>query len=207
MGRSRVRVCVLAMLILCAWVTGAGQEDAEAEAVRLATRTLGEHLGIDEPSVTVDEVVAVDWRDSSLGCPEPGRTYAPLVMSGHRVTLSVDVDTDERSYRVHVAGTRAVVCEPPSATANPSSTRGPSQSLLQQAREHLAARLDVDETSIRVAAVEPRSWPDAGLGCPEPGRLYAAVLTDGFLIALEAGGRTYRYHTDARRVRLCEDRP
>ena len=208
MGRSRVRVCVLAMLILCAWVTGAGkgQEDAEAEAVRLATRTLGEHLGIDEPSITVVEVVAVDWRDSSLGCPEPGRTYAPLVMSGYRVTLSVvGVDADPSSYRVHVAGTRAVVCEPSAAAANPSSPR--EARVLQQAREHLAARLDVDQASIRVAAMEPRAWTDAGLGCPEPGRLYAAVLTDGFLIELEAGGRTYRYHTDQRRVRLCEDRP
>ena len=105
------------MLILCAWVTGAGkgQEDAEAEAVRLATRTLGEHLGIDEQSVTLEEVVAVDWRDSSLGCPEPGRTYAQVVMSGYRVTLAVDaVDADEPTYhRVHVAGTRAVVCERP----------------------------------------------------------------------------------------------
>jgi len=76
MGRSRVRVGVLAMLLLCAWVTGTGkgQEDAEAEAVRLATRKMSEHLGIDEQSVTLNEVVAVDWPNSSLGCPEPGRT-------------------------------------------------------------------------------------------------------------------------------------
>ena len=111
MGRSRVRVGVLAMLILCAWVTGTGkgQEDAEAEAVRLATRTLSEHLGIDEQSVTLNEVVAVDWPNSSLGCPEPGRTYAPVVMSGYQVTLAVQ--DDERTHRVHVAGTRALVCE------------------------------------------------------------------------------------------------
>jgi len=110
MGPSRVRVGVLAMLILCAGVVGAGQDDAEAEAVRLATRTLGEHLGIDEQLVTLDEVVAVDWPNSSLGCPEPGRTYAPIVMSGYRVTLAVQ--DDERTHRVHVAGTRALVCEP-----------------------------------------------------------------------------------------------
>ena len=125
MGRSRVRVDVLAMLILCAGVMGAGQEDAEAEAVRLATKTLSEHLGIDESSVTLEEVVAVDWPNSSLGCPEPGRTYAPLIMSGYRVTLVVDAD--EPSHRVHVAGTRAVVCDRGSATADPSPSRGPGQ--------------------------------------------------------------------------------
>ncbi len=193
------------MLILCAWVTGAGkgQEDAEAAAVRLATKTLSEHLGIDEQLVTLDEVVAVDWRDSSLGCPEPGRTYAPIVMSGYRVTLAVDA---KRSHRVHVAGTRAVVCDRGSATADPSPSRDPGPALLQQARGHLAARLGLDQASIRVASMEPRAWPNAGLGCPEPGRLYASVLTDGFLIELEAGGQTYRYHTDARTVRLCENR-
>ena len=113
MGRHRVRVGVLAMLILCAGVlgAGAGQDDADAKAVRLATRTLSEHLGVSEQAISLDEVIAVDWRDSSLGCPEPGRIYAPVVMSGYRVTLGVE--DDEHTYRVHVAGTRAVVCERP----------------------------------------------------------------------------------------------
>jgi hypothetical protein len=115
MGDHRVRVGVLAMSILCAAVTGAGagQDDAEAAAVRLATRTLSEHLGVDEQSITLDEVVAVDWRDASLGCPEPGRSYAQIIMSGYRVTLSVKAEDDERTHSVHVAGTRAVVCERP----------------------------------------------------------------------------------------------
>ena len=113
MGLHHVRVGVLAMLILCAGVTGAGQDDAEAEAaaVRLATRTLSEHLEVDEQSIELDDAVAVYWPDSSLGCPEPGRTYAPIVLSGYRVTLAVN--DDERTHRVHVAGTRAVVCDRP----------------------------------------------------------------------------------------------
>ena len=119
MGLHRVRVGVLAMLVLCAGVMGtvAGQDDAEADAVRLATRTLSEHLGVSEQTMRLDEVIAVDWPDSSLGCPEPGRTYAPIVMSGYRVTLAVDeaepVENDARTHRVHVAGTRAVVCDQP----------------------------------------------------------------------------------------------
>jgi hypothetical protein len=107
------------MLILCAVVmgAGAGQDDAEAEAVRLATRTLIEHLGVAAEAVTLDGVVAVDWRDSSLGCPEKGRMYATVVTPGYLVTLAVGDET----HRVHVAGTRAVVCdqapeEPPPAS-------------------------------------------------------------------------------------------
>ena len=120
MGRHRVRVGVLAMLILCAGVigTGAGQDDAEAEAVRLAIRTLSEHLAVDEETITLDEVMAADWRDASLGCPEPGRSDAQIIMSGFRVTLAVAMENEERIHRVHVAGTRAVVCEQPAASRN-----------------------------------------------------------------------------------------
>ena len=91
-----------------AGITGAdaGQDDAEAEAVRLATRTLSEHLGVDEQSISLDDVVAVDWPDSSLGCPEPGRSYAPIIMSGYRVTLAVDGDerTPPRACGRHPSG-------------------------------------------------------------------------------------------------------
>ncbi len=111
MELQRARVGVIAMLILCAAVTGAGagQDDDEAKAVRLATRTLSEHLDIDEASITLDEVMAIDWPNASLGCPEPGRSYAQVIMPGFRVTLTVQ--DDERTHRVHVSGTRAVVCE------------------------------------------------------------------------------------------------
>ena len=73
---------MLGMFILMAGITSAGacQDDTEAEAVRLATRTLSEHLDVDEQSVRLDDVVAVDWPDSSLGCPEPGRSYAPIIL-------------------------------------------------------------------------------------------------------------------------------
>ena len=111
MGLHRVRVGMVAMLILCAGAmrAGAGQDDAETEAVQLATRTLSQHLEVPEHAISLEAVIAVDWRDSSLGCPETGRTYAPVIMSGYRATLAVA--DDERTYRVHVAGTRAVVCE------------------------------------------------------------------------------------------------
>ena len=103
MGRYRVRVGGLAMRILCAGVVGAGHDDPETEAVRLATLTLGEHLGINEQLVILDEVVAVDWPNSSLGCPEPGRTYAPIVMSGYRVTLARSLASDTLRLR-HLSG-------------------------------------------------------------------------------------------------------
>ncbi len=56
-----------------------------------------------------------------------------------------------------------------------------------------------DVTSIQVEAVD---WPDAALGCPQPGQMYASVITPGYRIALEAGSDTgaegYTVHTSSR---------
>ena len=43
---------------------------------------------------------------------------------------------------------------------------------------------------------EPVEWPDAGLGCPKPGMMYAQVVTPGFRLVFEYEGRQYEYHTD-----------
>jgi hypothetical protein len=49
----------------------------------------------------------VDWSDASLGCPEPGRVYAQVIVEGYRIVASVG----ERTVEVHAdeAG-RAVSC-------------------------------------------------------------------------------------------------
>ena len=39
-----------------------------------------------------------------------------------------------------------------------------------------------------------KTWPDASLGCPEPGMMYAQVLTPGILVVLSYGGELHRYH-------------
>jgi hypothetical protein len=53
--------------------------------------------------------------------------------------------------------------------------------------------------------MNPVTWPDTSLGCPEEGMMYAQVETEGFIIWLEANERPYRYHADAiEQVVLCE---
>ena len=68
--------------------------------------------------------------------------------------------------------------------------------VVRLAIESLAGDLRVPSTQIGVVAVEPRDWPDASLGCPQPGRTYLQVVTPGYRVVLAAGGREYEYHTD-----------
>jgi hypothetical protein len=65
---------------------------------------------------------------------------------------------------------------------------------VEGARHELAARLGIDASEVSVSSAAAVTWPDSSLGCPQPGMAYAQVVTPGYLIVLEAGGRHYEYH-------------
>lgn len=65
---------------------------------------------------------------------------------------------------------------------------------VEQARDDLAQRSGMPPDQIVVSSVQAVTWPDSSLGCPQPGMAYAQVLTPGYLILLEAGGKVYEYH-------------
>jgi hypothetical protein len=67
---------------------------------------------------------------------------------------------------------------------------------VSRAKKDLAGYLKVDEHSITVKAVKSTQWPNASLGKEEPGMGYAMVMIEGYVIDLEAGGKTYTYHAD-----------
>jgi hypothetical protein len=81
---------------------------------------------------------------------------------------------------------------------------GDADRLYRMARTDLAKRLGIDERQVKRVSVEPRTWPDASLGCPKPDTMYAQVETPGYLIELEAAGKKHRYHSDHKRVVHCE---
>ena len=75
--------------------------------------------------------------------------------------------------------------------------------LVREASDDLARRLNTHPDDIHVQDVESVTWPDASLGVPEPGMMYAQVLTPGWRITLQAGDAVYVYHTDQRRAVLA----
>jgi hypothetical protein len=71
-----------------------------------------------------------------------------------------------------------------------------------------ARRADVPTESVRVVSATAETWPDGSLGCPTPGSGLAAVITEGYRLALQAGDHTYDYritqNIDGRtHMRLC----
>ena len=60
---------------------------------------------------------------------------------------------------------------------------------------HITDELDIELASMTIVKVEPKLWPDASLGLPEPGVAYAQALTPGYVVQLQAGDRTFTVHT------------
>jgi hypothetical protein len=85
--------------------------------------------------------------------------------------------------------------QPGQGTPEPASLRG-AEDVVQLAKEDLAGKLGVSASEISVVSIEEVDWPDASLGCPQPGMAYAQVITPGFRVVLEAKGCSHKYHTD-----------
>src|SRR5690606_21173639 len=63
------------------------------------------------------------------------------------------------------------------------------------AQQDLAERLGIPVDQVEVREVRQVTWPDASLGCPQPGQVYAQVTQEGLLIRLSANGSMYFYHS------------
>src|SRR5262249_9309142 len=101
--------------------------------------------------------------------------------------------------------TPVAAATPPDSGATPV-VPPESAAVVDAALADAASHLNVSRDTVRVSRVEPRTWPDASLGCPQPGQLYSQVVTPGYLVIIVAGSRQLEYHTDERSwVTLCSE--
>jgi hypothetical protein len=185
------------------------------ELVVLAVEDLAGRLDVAADQVEVLDAEAVEWSDSSLGCPQPGMMYAQVITPGYRIVLAAG----ESAYEYHTdRGQRVVLCEHGGTTRAEeedvkSSPIAPTpqdpglQRMVALVVEDLAARLGVEAERIDLLEVSAVTWPDKSLGCPQPGMAYAQVPVDGVLIRLEVEGQVYEYNGGGgREPFLCEQK-
>jgi hypothetical protein len=96
------------------------------------------------------------------------------------------------------------VAEPAVVPNQPAQPVPGSEATLAAAIADLLKQTGIPADQISVDSVKAMEWPDASLGCPQEGMMYAQMITPGFLIVLTAQGQTYEYHTDQKAtVVLC----
>jgi hypothetical protein len=174
--------------------------DADRAIAQLAIDALAADLQIPADEILLDTVRAVDWRNSSLGCPKPGMAYLDVITPGHKVTLRAG----SQVYVVHEAKNKAFVCHGNKALGGitPEHQLTFAKPLIE-ARDDLAKRLGAEPKDIRFLSSEGHTWNDASLDCPEPGQRYAQVKTRGWKLTFGYRDRTYTYHTDLTRTIPC----
>ena len=78
------------------------------------------------------------------------------------------------------------------------------QDVAERAADLVASTLHVSPDEVTVLSVQRVTWSDASLGCPEPGMMYAQVLTPGYLVTTQVNGQTQNVHmNDKGKGRIC----
>ena len=106
-----VPMLVAAVLLLAACAARPGGDNgAGPEAATPVAEIVGDleaRTGADPSAVEVLRAEAVTWRDSSLGCPEPGMMYMQALVEGYWVILRYAGESHD--YRA-TRGGRFVLC-------------------------------------------------------------------------------------------------
>ncbi len=67
----------------------------------------------------------------------------------------------------------------------------------------LVKRVEEEPETIQIVRAEQVTWSDSSLGCPEPGMLYAQVLTTGIWLVLSHQGQEFDYRVTDDKGALC----
>ncbi len=81
------------------------------------------------------------------------------------------------------------------------------ESALKQATQFLSKQLGKPIAAVDTYTYELVTFPDAGLGCPEPGKTYPANPTQGYKFVITVEGISYEVHTtlDGLHAALCSN--
>jgi hypothetical protein len=92
--------------------------NAQPASVALAIADLADQTGLELSAIEVVSHDDVTWLDGSLGCPEPGRYYAEVLVEGYRIVLRAN------GADVSFHGANG---QPPFRCDNPDPRRGSRQ--------------------------------------------------------------------------------
>jgi len=161
--------------------------------------TLGQHDFVLDPGALMGTPHTISFPN---GLAEGAYALALVVHQPHGPIVN--------SVTIRVGNTIGVYQSQESATqaalaACPPVMQGDSEPLVNRSIADLAERLGVGRDVIAVQSVEAIEFPDASLGVPDPGEVYAQVITPGYVIRLVVNGTVYEYRGSGERVVAVPD--
>jgi hypothetical protein len=81
--------------------------DGERQAVAAAKQALADLVKVTLDEIELVSVKSVQFRNSSLGCPQKGMVYLQVITPGYQVLLSLEGQT----YDYRISGQKAILCQ------------------------------------------------------------------------------------------------
>lgn len=151
------------------------------------------------PNAAVSTATALPAMVAAVPTAAPTSTLAPVVMATAVAPTIIAVSTNAAPVATNASDPANV------ATADTSKVPVEVKDAYQAALTDLTKRTNLAATNVQLTRHTVQEFSDSGLGCSEAGSMYMQVITPGYVMTLEASGKTYEYHTDmtGRRVVLC----
>jgi hypothetical protein len=174
--------------------------DLDGEAIGLAPEPVDRGVGY--------QIAGAWWREKDGPWHTHGPTCLEPLTSGQKVRLGVVHFETSKGPRANAVVWLECVgwatsSEPTPETIQPYKEAQPFVNL---ARATLEKRLSVGADEIALRSIKATEFPDASLGVPEPGKMYAQVITPGYVIELAVEDAVYKYHGAGDRVVVVPDR-
>lgn len=178
---------------------------SHSQAIELAKQTLAKQGELPAQNIELESAKAVQWPDSSLGCPQPGMMYAQIITPGYRVTL-MESPNGKRHF-VHIGAGRAIVCNKTNSTRSQTEKNlrfGKRWQQSQKAQQLLSDRLSVSRDKIRIVGARTIENKKAGPLCIKEIGKGKPTKTHIQVIELSHHKQVYRYAVIDNRLVYCD---
>jgi hypothetical protein len=155
--------------------------------IEKAKQDLAQRQALQATAISLVNSYEMLWPDASLGCPQPDMVYTQAQVPGYLITLKAG----DKQFEYHTDKDQTVIyCE--NSGAPPV---GDMAVLVDKSKAELAQRMSLQVNQIGLVEATEVVWPDTSLGCPQPGMMYAQIMTPGYKIILTYGNMQFEYHT------------
>ena len=144
------------------------------------------------------------FSDDQQGAPKCRFVIVPLFAIGLMVgcrggeVTNPSTEASFSSSSREATADRSAADESPERASYIATVSADMRAIVEAALDDAAKRTGRARSTLVVVSSEAVTWPDGGLGCPEPGVTYTMALVPGYRVFIRAGDELLDYHASRR---------
>lgn len=172
--------------------------------IQHAIDDLDQRLSVDADQIQIVRLESVTWSSPDLGCVVETAATPTTPVAGYRIVLSAS----DKLYEYHTDTSEVRACAQEGVTAGATAESlliadPVAAELIALARREVVRTHGATASDLKLVDVVSVTWPDTGLGCPQPNTTYTPGGHDGYRIVVADGSTQYIFHSDFDHVIEC----